>query len=88
MSYARALAVMAAGSFLAIAFFGGIAPGIQPVFDAVATNPAVESTSSPVSPTIISDIRFIVFIVGPLLLIFASILFPIIFAVRREVTLR
>jgi len=86
--YGRALAVMVVASFIVVAFFGGVAPGIQPLFDQIAANDAVTSSSTPVGSDIISDIQTIVFVLGPMLVVFAGILLPLIFAVRREATLR
>jgi len=83
--YGRALAVMVVASFIVVAFFGGVAPGIQPLFDQIAANDAVTSSSTPVGSDIISDIQTIVFIIGPMMLILAGVLLPFVFAVRREV---
>lgn len=86
--YGRALVVMVVSSFLIIAFFGGVAPGIQPLFDQIAGSSSVQSSSTPVGTGIIDDIRTIVFILAPMMVVFAGVLLPLIFAVRREATLR
>jgi|APHM01.1.fsa_nt_gi hypothetical protein len=85
MSYARAFLVIVVGAFTLSAFFGAVAPGISGLFSAVSSNQAVQSSGSPVGVGIIEDIEFIVFILGPMLLILATILLPLVFAVRREV---
>lgn len=85
MAYGRAFVVMLVTMFVAAAFFGGVAPAIEPVFDAVSSNQAVQSGGSPVGAGIIGDIQTIVFILGPMLLILAGVLLPFVFAVRREV---
>jgi hypothetical protein len=85
MAYGRAFVVMLVTMFVAAAFFGGVAPAIQPLFGSVESNSAVQSGGSPVGVGIISDIQTIVFIIGPMMLILAGVLLPFVFAVRREV---
>jgi hypothetical protein len=79
----RALLVMLVSGLLLAAFFGGIAPGIAPVFDTVEDDAAVQSDDSPVGPGIITTIRDIVFIYAPLILLGVGIGFPLIYAIRR-----
>jgi phosphotransferase system glucose/maltose/N-acetylglucosamine-specific IIC component len=85
MAYGRAFVVMLVTLFVVAAFFGGVAPAISGLFDSVAQNQAVQSSGSPVSTSIIGDIRTIVFIIGPMMLVLAGVLLPFVFAVRREV---
>jgi phosphotransferase system glucose/maltose/N-acetylglucosamine-specific IIC component len=85
MAYGRAFVVMLVTLFVVGAFFAGAAPAVQGVLDAVAQNQAVQSSNSPVSVGIIGDIRTIVFIIGPMMLVLAGVLLPFVFAVRREV---
>lgn len=84
--FGRALAVMVIGTFLTAAFFGGVAPAIQPLIDYIGSSAAVGS-GSPFSGSIIDRISFILFILGPMLLLLAAILFPIVAGLRREVFL-
>jgi hypothetical protein len=85
MAYGRAFVVMLVTLFVVAAFFAGAAPAIQGLLDAVSQNQAVQSSGSPVSTSIIGDIRTIVFIIGPMMLILSGVLLPLVFAVRREV---
>jgi hypothetical protein len=85
MAYGRAFVVMIVTVFVVAAFFGGAAPAVSGLFDSVEENEAVQSSDSPVSTSIIGDIRTIVFIIGPMLTILAGVLLPFVFALRREV---
>lgn len=85
MAYGRAFVVMIVTVFVVTAFFGGAAPAVSGLLDTVSDNEAVQSSDSPVSTSIIGDIRTIVFIIGPMLTILAGVLLPFVFALRREV---
>jgi len=79
----RALLVMIISGLLLATFFGAIAPGIGPVFDAVEQDQAVQSDETPVGSGIIATIRDIVFIYAPLIILAVGIGFPLIFALRK-----
>lgn len=85
MAYGRAFVVMLVTLFVVAAFFGGAAPAVQGVFNAVSSNQAVQSSGSPVGAGIITDLRTIVFVIGPMMAILAGVLLPFVFAVRREI---
>jgi uncharacterized protein involved in cysteine biosynthesis len=85
MGYARAFLVLVVGAFGLAAYFGAVAPALEGLLSAVSGNQAVQSSGSPVSVGIISDIQFIVFILGPMIFLLATVLLPLVFAVRREV---
>jgi len=82
--YGKALAVMVIATFTMAAFYGAVAPGIQPVFEFIRTTDAVGS-GSPFGVGVINDITFIVFILAPLIVLLAAYLLPIVIGVRREV---
>jgi len=82
--YGKALAVMVIATFTMAAFYGAVAPGIQPVFEFIRTTDAVGS-GSPFGVGLINDITFILFVLAPLIVLLAAYLLPIVIGVRREV---
>jgi hypothetical protein len=84
MSYARALLVPIVAVLVLAAFFRGVAPGLQGLFAAVE---AVTPTGVLAVSGILSDVRFIVFVLGPMLFLLGALLFPVVFGIRREVFL-
>jgi hypothetical protein len=84
--YGRALLVPIVAVFTLGAFYAGVAPALTGLFDTVGSfGPAQSSVLN--ASGILSDIRFIVFILGPMLFLLGALLFPIVFGVRREVFL-
>lgn len=82
--YGKALVVMIVAVFALAAFYGAVAPAIQPLL-AFISGSAATGSGSPFSSGIISDISFILFVLGPMLFLFAAILLPIAIGIRREV---
>jgi hypothetical protein len=85
MGYGRALAVMVITTFVLGAYFGGVVPALAPLFSAIQGNSAVQS-SSVVGGGIIADIRFIAFVLGPLITLLAAVILAFVFAIRRELS--
>jgi len=83
--YGKALVVMVVVVFMLAAFYGAIAPALQPLFSFIDSSAALGS-GSPFGPNILADYRFVLFILGPMLLLLAGILLPIVVALRREVS--
>jgi len=82
--YGKALAVMVIATFTMAAFYGAVAPGLQPVFEFIRSSEAVGS-GSPFGVGLINDITFILFILAPMIVLLAAYLLPIVIGVRREV---
>lgn len=82
--YGKALVVMIGAVLTLGAFYAGVAPAVQPLLDFISGSAATGS-GSPFGTGIISDIRFILFILGPMLLLLAAVLLPVVVGVRREV---
>jgi hypothetical protein len=82
--YGKALVVMVVAVFALSAFYGAVAPALQPLFGFIDSSAAVGS-GSPLGVGIVNDIRFVLFILGPMLFLLAAILLPFIVGVRREV---
>lgn len=82
--YGKALVVMIVAVFSLAAFYAAIAPAIQPLLTFIQGSAATGS-GSPFGTGIIADISFVLFILGPMLLLLAAILLPIVVGVRREV---
>jgi hypothetical protein len=85
VSYGRALAVMVIATFAVGAFYGAAAPALQPLFGFIETSAAIQSAGSPFGIGILNDIRFVLFILGPMLVLLAAYLLPFVVGVRREV---
>lgn len=82
--YGKALVVMIIAVFSLGAFYAAVAPAVQPLL-AFIQNSAATGSGSPFGTGIIADISFILFILGPMLVLLAAILLPIVVGVRREV---
>lgn len=82
--YGKALVVMVVAVFSLGAFYAAIAPAVQPLLVFIQGSAATGS-GSPFGAGIIADISFILFILGPMLVLLAAILLPIVVGVRREV---
>jgi hypothetical protein len=82
--YGKALVVMIIAVFSLSAFYAAVAPAVSPLFSFIQGTAATGS-GSPFGTGIISDISFILFILGPMLFLLAAILLPIVVGIRREV---
>jgi len=83
--YGKALAVMVIATFAVAAFYAAVAPALGPLLETIASDPSVQSGDSPVGVGIINDISFILFILGPMILLLAAYLLPLAIGLRREV---
>lgn len=83
MAYSRALLVPIVGVVTLAAFYAGVAPALQPLFDFLGAFGAAQSDAID-RGSILGQIRFIVFVLGPMIFLLATLLFPVVFALRRE----
>lgn len=81
----RAFAVLIVSLFTLAVFFGAVAPGIAPVFDAVKTNDAVQG-SSVVGPEIITELETVTFVFVPLIFGAGAVLLAFLYAIRLRGT--
>jgi len=79
----RAAALGLTSVFLLVAYFGGVAPAIGPLFDVAAAN---TPSGTPVSGGIIATLETIMFVFVPLLFGGGAILLMFLLAVRSRGT--
>lgn len=76
--------IMIIAGFTIAAHFAGVVPALEPLFDFIETSNGVTSSDSPMSASIIQNIRAIVFIYAPVLFMAIAVFFGFLYAVQNE----